>query len=735
MIMFRYLGKYFYAILCPLFLGVILALAADGFGQGITGKGTILLENDFVRLEFEGERYGLASMLDMATGVNHIQAGGTRYLLWELEMRSGMESRRVANTEFAPTGGYVRKLADGTQRAVMTWGNIPFVRERQAITVTVTVDLPPRSGIALWNIAVDNRSDLWGLWEIHFPFFSRFMTYPGYAVARPSRNWGQLYENVKSVERERYPSSQWPVQMMAAYTGRSGILLAAYDPESWLKSYKCEPGGDFYFITYPRDMAVAGSDFAMDWNYAIGVYAGQWFEGCKIYREWAEVNAPWMRKGKLRRRWDVPKSIQEIGLWMIGSWEFNGAKGTPEEMNQPLLDAQEYFGVPLGLHWYNWHQIRFDNEYPHYFPPKEGFAERVAQLVKNNILTMPYYNCRIWDYDLPDFPKEWALKDYLGEPHLEIYGTSSARLAPVCPGTEFMQKKVTLIADSLIHHYGVNAVYLDQGGSTPLECFDPGHGHPVGGGTYWVEGRRKTFEMVKETALRNGTGAAMTMEHFNEPYIDTMDGFLIWVKRNGMEVPMNTAIYSGWTIFWSSPAWLNAGDRSFVMVQGRDFIWGTQNGWMGFDLFKPEHEKKVAYLKKVGKYRELARKYLTYGELIQLVEPANDVPTVTELWPNHRGEPKNATLPSVMAALWKAENGNLGVFLVNFLEKENVFEYEINPAEFGLEIEKGGRYQFARLAPEGKSALDRGYRESVIERKEILEPWEIRVLEIYPVGY
>ena len=715
---------------------IFLAGAVFTGTPGLSGaEGPMVMENDFIRLEFEKERCGLTGMLDRSTGTGHIQKEAGPGMLWELEMRAGMQTRRLSNIGHEPSAVRQKTLEDGTLRAVFIWDRITFFREKNVISVTVTVDLPPESGIALWKIAVDNRSDLWGLWEVHFPYFRHFLRCPGYTVARPSRNWGQLYENVQSVERERYPSSQWPVQMMSAYTGSSAVLLAAYDPESWLKSYRLEPGGDFYFITYPRDMAAAGSDFTMNWPYAIGVYGGQWFEGCKIYRDWAAGNAPWMRKGKLRRRWDVPKSIREIGLWMTGGWEFDGAKGTPEEMNRPLLDAQKYFDVPLGFHWYNWHEIPFDNEYPHYFPPKKGFRERAAHLVKNNILAMPYFNCRIWDYDLPDFPRKWAVKDYLGEPRPEIYGTRSARLAPVCPGTEFMQNKVTSIADSLVNYYGVNAVYLDQGGSTPLECFDTGHGHPAGGGTFWVEGRRKTFQKVKDAALKNGGDAAVTMEHFNEPYIDTMDGFLIWVKRNGKEVPMNTAIYSGWTIFWSSPAWLNAGDRSFIMVQGRDFIWGTQNGWMGFDLFKPEHAKKRAYLKEVGKYRVLTRKYLTYGELVKLIEPVNDVPTVTELWPNHRGEPKNATLPGAMGALWQAESGSLGIYIVNFLNRENVFEYEISPEEYGLERTRGGRYQFAHLVPDGGSVLDTGYKTNEIRRKEVLKPREIRVLEIYTVGY
>ena len=35
----------------------------------------------------------------------------------------------------------------------------------------------------------------------------------------------------------------------------------------------------------------------------------------------------------------------------------------------------DYLGVPVMAQWYRWHQIPFDNDYPHYFPAKPGFEE------------------------------------------------------------------------------------------------------------------------------------------------------------------------------------------------------------------------------------------------------------------------------------------------------------------------------------------------------------------------
>ena len=54
-------------------------------------------------------------------------------------------------------------------------------------------------------------------------------------------------------------------------------------------------------------------------------------------------------------------------------------------------------GVPAGFRWYNWHQIPLDNDYPHYFPAKDGFAPGVAELKTAGVFVMPCINGRLWD--------------------------------------------------------------------------------------------------------------------------------------------------------------------------------------------------------------------------------------------------------------------------------------------------------------------------------------------------
>ena len=61
-------------------------------------------------------------------------------------------------------------------------------------------------------------------------------------------------------------------------------------------------------------------------------------------------------------------------------WACTGGK--PEDCVEKVKRFAEYMGVPTAFHWYSWHQIRFDTEYPHYFPTWPGVPEEKLVLLK-----------------------------------------------------------------------------------------------------------------------------------------------------------------------------------------------------------------------------------------------------------------------------------------------------------------------------------------------------------------
>ena len=616
-----------------LIVQVIVTIIFTGIFYSIslcaTGSPAAVLENGHVRLEFENGHMGLSAMIDKATWTNHVQSPGRDYMLWEILLHRGTQEERLTNLDFECTSTRTEQRGDGAQRAVFEWKGMEFWREDSALSVTVTVDLPRQSGIAQWHIDVDNNSSLWGLWEVHFPYFSKFLVSGKYDIALPLLNWGVLHKNATeefntvSYQPTGYPSGYWPMQFTAASRGGNSVYVGAHDPNAWIKSYRIKPGECYYYITYAENMGVPGSDFHDPYPTHAGVYRGDWLGACKVYRRWA-LNQYWTHKGPISSRADYPDRLENNGLWMIAGWEFGPTGNSPHEMNAPMLDAMKYFGFPVGMHWYNWHHMPFDNEYPHFFPPKEGFRERVKELTDNGLLTMPYINGLIADYDIPDFEKfrPAAAKDETGALRISVYGTSSGRMVAMCPASKTWQDAIAVLVDSLTGYYGVNGVYIDQvAASKPRPCFDPDHGHPLGGGGFWYSGYQDMLQRVY--AIANRRNAIITTEWTAECYMNVIDAFLTWKKPEDNEIPMMPAVYSGYTTYFASPSWLEHGDRAFVMNQGRVFAWGCQNGWMGLDLFEPEHSEKLAYLKKIGEYRLAARKFLQYGELVDIVRPVH----------------------------------------------------------------------------------------------------------------
>ena len=85
------------------------------------------------------------------------------------------------------------------------------------------------------------------------------------------------------------------------------------------------------------------------------------------------------------------------------------------------------------------------------------------------------------------------------------------------------------------------------------------------------------------------------------------------------------------------------------------------------------------------------------------------------------------TLPSVQGAIWRAEDGTLGIFLVNYLEKENTVEFQIDPARYGLD--GSAKLTITRIRPEGNHVEGTVPCEP-ISRTETLGPWEICVLTV-----
>jgi len=693
----------------------------------------ITLTNSHVRFEFEPNGMGLSAMVDLHSGTNHIQPVKEKHLLWEIALGRGTLIKKLNNNDAPCNYASLEELPGGVQRLVMEWNDLRWWKENRVLTVRATVDLPPVSGIAKWRIFVDNKSDYWGLWSVTFPFVTGFPEAGKYDLARPVfGSGGQLLRAWSGKIQARNPAGNWPMQFLALSRNHDSVYLGTRDSSGYAKDFVVNSDEKVIsMVHYPEGMGVAGSDYPDYYPVELGVYQGRWLEAAQHYRAWA-LKQKWVQAGKLSQRTDFPEILKNVGVWILGDWEWAGAAGSPQQMDAPLLQAQKTLGVPIGLHWYNWHHMKFDNEYPHFLPPKPEFAERVKDLVRHGVLVMPYINGSSADFNIPDFDKfaPHAIVDEAGGYRMHFYGAKSGRLLSMCPTQEYWQNTISSLVQSLVEDYGVNGVYIDQ--ITAMEhelCFSKSHGHPVGGGRYWVDGNRELLAKVRDTSEREGRRPVITSEGTDEVFMDLVDGYLTWAQPSDREIPMMEVVYSGYTLFFGSPCDFTKSDPYFCYAQGQALMDGRQNGWMSLDLFKPEYSAKAGYLRQCGRYRVATKQYLLYGRLLGPIEPENPVATFTEEGFGFNKDIHKGTAPVAEGRLWQDEQGHLAVFLANYIDKPVEFKYRVDPAKYGL---SGKRFELKQITPEGSRPISTVT--GTVQRSESLGPREIKVIEIAPTG-
>jgi hypothetical protein len=734
---------------------VVCAVALHAAQQVDPSKG-MTLANHYVRLEFEPKGMGLSGLVDLQSGVNHIQPVKGKHLLWEVTLGRGTQHEKL-NNNYAPCNyARVEELSGGGRRAILEWNDLHWWLQDRMLSIRVTVDLPPDSGIAQWRISVSNNNDYWGLWSVAFPDVNGLPESGKYDIARPIYGTGgQLLKAWRNKVEGRYPSGNWAMQFLSLTRSGSqdSVYFVTMDPEGSAKDFVVEPDDSAMSIVhYAENMGVPTSDYPGYYPIEFGVYQGTWLEAAQRYRGWA-LQQKWAQRGKLSQRSEVPDIIKNVGVWIMEGYEWDGAhtpppdESGPPQMTERVLAAQKWLGVPVALQWYNWHHMVIDNDYPHWFPPRPGFAQHVKDMVSQGVLVMPYINGVSCDYNIPDFDR-WgphAIVDEAGGYKMYVYEEGAGRLLSMCPTQVIWQNVIANVFNKLVEDYGANGVYIDQIVAMPQElCFNKEHGHPLGGGHYWVDGYRDLLRKLRSCAYRNGRNPVITSEASDEVFMDLVDAGC-WPTEPTLssipqmeiaEIPLMEVVYSGYTIFFGTPVNLARSDRFFRFWQGRGFIDGRQLGFMGLDLFKPENSSKAEYLRKCAHYRVATKQYLQYGRMLEPIQPENSVPTFTEdgfghdsSWQNDPGHYHKGTAPAAEGRLWQAENGHLAVFLANYTDAPVEYKYGVDPAKFGL---KGMRFELNELSPEGAVPLPTVT--GTVQRTESLGPKKLKVIEITPAG-
>jgi hypothetical protein len=577
------------------------------------------------------------------------------------------------------------------------------------LSVTARVVPDHKQNAFRWTIEVENPTTRWTTWRTVFPQVAVADLGPDAEVLLP-RGSGEVQTGLWQREYRHqgtYPNGWTTMAFMAAYdAGRNtGLYVGMHDPcgstkDIIIESRPSDRAVVFAFDHPAAEMGRPGNDFQPEGCAVWQLLRGDWFDAALIYRDWVRHEARWWPDLGPDGRADTPLWMRELPVWLLGG-------GAPEGFVPAIEEFAEFAGVPVGVHWYNWHQIPFDNDYPHYFPTRDGFAEAVALLRKKNVHVMPYINGRLWDtrdrglddFEFTSIALPAATKDETGEPYIETYSSketdgSRVRLAVMCPATGLWKERQRAIVLRLMTECHVAGVYIDQiAAARPVLCFDAAHGHPFGGGHWWTAAYWGMLERIRNDMPAD---RMLTTECNAEPYIRWFDGYLTWHWQHDGQVPAFPAVYGG-SIQMFGRAYRGGETKNLAlrMKAGEQLVFGEQIGWFGPEVIK--ERENAEFLRQIIDLRWRLRRYFYAGEMARPPELSGEIPRVTADWQWSGHWP--VTTDAVMAgAWWLPREERLVLLVVNVGDEPVATGMDYTLAPYGL----AGEAHVTELLPNGQ---------------------------------
>ncbi len=611
-------------------------------------------------LEERTDGVALMGLADAAAGALLTDADNPP--LFELTLRDGTTNSVRLSAEQGWGRVAIERHA-GEPPLTVRWRE-PRAKGPGALCVTARARADAARHALAWTFEVDGVSAPWSLWQVRFPQLALSVGGRESQLLLP-----QAAGVLRPVGREplalflgEYPNGWLTMQLAALYdpAAGTGLYCGLHDPQGSTKQLTADQAGPARAVRLAWDIPApdqgrAGNRFEQSGTVVWQLLRGDWYDAALVYRDWAQREAQWFPPLTADGRADTPPWMRELGAWaQMG--------GPPATCVPAVLAFAESLGVPVGFHWYNWHQIPFDNDYPHYFPAKDGFVEGVRQLQAGGVHVMPYINGRLWDTrdggtnDVA-FTREAlpaTTKEAGGAPCIETYGSREAdgtpvRLAVMCPTTRLWQGRLHDIVLQLFNACGVQAVYIDQvAAARPILCHDAAHGHPLGGGSWWrTQGYGPLLERIRRDKPPE---RALTTECNAEPYLRGFDGYLTWHWQHDGQVPLFPAVYGGAIqMFGRAYGGGPTRDLALRMKAAQQLTWGEQLGWLDPGLVR--EPANFAFFREAVRLRWQLRRYFHTGRMARPPALAADLPKVTADWQWSGAWP--VTTPAVLTGAWQ----------------------------------------------------------------------------------
>ena len=719
---------------------------------------TIRIENGHLQIGIDQRRGQLVEFRDVQSGKDFVAPENITGEIWEADLITGAGTELLMPTK---AGSMTWEDVDGATGLRMIWTDFGLDLA-PGLRVTVSVRLQKDNPMSEWKISMDGLGRT-RIERLRFPRVLGINRVDDARLAVPK--WmGELTKSPRQVLSRRrewsYPG-MLSMQCVALYNDKgTGFYAACDDTTASRKTFAMWVAENQTFNYEMENLATptGGDRYVPGYSALLGTFSGDWFTAAERYRSWA-TRQSWSRESRFQKGL-VPQWVLETGMWV---WN----RGRSENVLIPALAMQTRLGLPVSVHWHWWHGCSYDAGFPEYFPPREGtesFLHALANAQREGLHAIVYMNQRLWGMTTKSWvdegAKRFAVQGYDGQITPEVYNKFTEQAcASMCMGTSFWRDKYAALSDEAINNYHVDGIYMDQACSS-LPCYNAEHGHPLGGGNYWLDGFRNLVDNIR-TRTDTTRQVILAGEGCGEAWLPYLDLFLtLQVSRDryadpddGWEViPFFQSVYHAYGVTYGNYSSLTFPpydelwpaefaplepmkllnrrySQQFMLEQARSFVWGMQPTVANF---LPSHltdrRAEIDYIINLARIRSQSLKYLLYGTFLRPL--ALDVPQVDvdiSRLSIYAGQKRKAQLqlkvpktdgiddsgddvgktvlqrryPSVVAAAWRAEDGDVGFTFASIADKPITVSFTVDSAAYGI----SGTRSISRTDGHGSKSL------------------------------
>lgn len=726
-------------------LSTMLAIGIPRAGKAQSRHNPVL-SSEAIRLELSATDGHVLSLRD---GFGRSLGGAVTDSvgLWSLDLKPGWGVPAIR----ASQAGHFTWRMSGAHTLELVWNHFAGTAAPR-LSVRATVVLRPDTTVAFHVVLAGIRGI--PVDKVNFPRITGIATSgSGQELAVPA--WmGQIGRDPRALlasgkRLEFFYPGALSLQMLSLSSDKAGgLYFAADDSLSFRKSFLLwgEPDGSagYEMVHMPSDPGQSNT-YSPSYAAVVGIVPGDWLTAVQRYRKWG-VRQSWARESRLATG-ATPAWLRDTGIW-----EWN--RGHSDVVLEPAAALQKDAKLPVSVFWHWWHHGPYDTSFPDYLPPREGtasFTDAVKKAHAEGLHAIVYMNQRLWCINTPSWKAEnaekWAVHERDGTLRLETYNVFDPQpCATMDIATPFWRNKYAGIADTVIKQYGLDGIYMDQAVLSLID-WSPDHGHPLGGGNYWMNGFRDLANDLRNRKSSRPTGFAG--EGGGEGWMPYLDAFLtLQVSRerysdpaSGWEViPMFQAAYHPYALTYGTYGSLTLPPydelwpadkrpatamtlldskyvRQFYLEQARMFVWGMQPTIANFlpDQLT-ERRTEIDYLERLARLRYGLREFFLSGTFLR--PPVVDVKSSDillsriSIYAARLGGPIEAHInsPEVLSSAWRSADGRVAVALASISTSALVPRVQLPAGEYGLPIgtmiirhDRSGKHPMGMLAAKVRS--------------------------------